>query len=185
VSVSEVAKDRASQVYVYYGLRSPVLNVGDKFSYRAGEAIIDVDKERQYGEPAIKEIFCRWVQTSVIARSLGGSYLRRFRDVRKHITFSLAAKDIADFWTGDVAEISHFLIVNPDGSNLYSQWLITSAETMEQGGVYSFIAEDNGSAGVLWEWVADDDTRPVTEIGAWVDADGTDGAGNVLPFTWL
>jgi hypothetical protein len=184
-TVEEVAKDRASQVYVYYGLRNPVLSVTDKFSYRSGEAFIDVDKERQYGEPAIKEIFCRWVSTAVLAGSLGSSYLRRFRDVRRHITFSMTAKDIANFWTGDVAEIEHFMVVNFDGSEKVEQWLITSAETVEQGGVYRFIAEDNGSAGVLWEWVADLDARPPTEIGAWVDASGTDGAGNVLPFAWV
>jgi hypothetical protein len=185
VKVEEIAKDRASQVYVYYGLRNPVLNVADKFSFRAAEAFIDVDKERQYGEPAVKEIFCRWINTGVLARSLGGSYLRRFRDVRKHITFNLTANDIDRFWTGDVANIEHFMVVNFDGSARVDQWLITSAETVEQGGVYAFVAEDNGSAGVLWEWVADDETRPSTETGAWVDASGTDGAGNVLPFLWI
>lgn len=184
-TIQEVAKDRASQVYVYYGLRNPVLSVADKFSYRAAEAFIDVDKERQYGEPAVKEIFCRWVNTSVLAASLGASYLRRFRDVRRHITFDLTAKDIATFWTGDVAQVKHFMYVDFTGAEKIDQWLITSAETVDQGGVYRFVAEDNGSAGVLWEWVADDDTRPVTEIGAWVDADGTDGMGNVLPFGWL
>lgn len=184
-TVEEVAKDRASQVYVYYGLRNPVLGVGDKFSYRAAEAFIDVDKERQYGEPAVKEIFCRWVSTAVIARSLGDSYLRRFRDVRRHVNFDLTAPDIATFWTGEVVEIKHFLVVNPDGSERIAQWLITSAETVEQGGVYRFVAEDNESAGVLWEWVSDIDARPSTEIGAWVDAAGTDGAGNTLPFAWV
>lgn len=185
VTVEEISKDRASQVYVYYGLRNPVLNVGDKFSYRAAEAFIDVDKERQYGEPAVKEIFCRWISTGVIARSLGDSYLRRFKDVRKHISFVLTANDIANFWTGDTAEIKHFLVVNPDGSERLAQWLITSAETVEQGGLYRFMAEDNDSAGLLWEWVDVSETRPSTEIGAWVDASGTDGAGNTLPFAWL
>jgi len=183
-TVQEIAKDRASQVYVYYGLRNPVLSVNDKFSFRSGAVIIDVDKERQYGEPAIKEIFCRWVNTEVLAQSLGSSYLKRFRDVRKHVTFSLTAKDIAEFWTGDVAEIEHFMIVDASGAERVSQWLITSAETLEQGGVYRFVAEDNESAGLLWAFVADDDVRPNTETGAWVDASGTDGV-DALPFAWL
>jgi len=184
-SVEEVAKERASQVYVYYGLRNPTLRITDKFSYDRGEVVIDVDKERQYGEPAVREIFCRWITQPVLALSLASSYLRRFRDVRRNITFQLTAKDIADFWTGDVANVRHFLYVDADGNERVSQWLITSAETVEQGGVYAFVAEDNESAGLLWEWVADDDTRPSTEIGAWVDANGEDGAGNVLPFAWL
>jgi len=184
-SIREVPKDRVSQVYVYYGIRNPTLSATDRFSYSTAEVIIDVDKEAQYGEAAVKEIFCRWVNTSVIALSLAGSYIRRFRDVRKHVTFSLTANDISQFWTGDVAEIRHFLFVDFDGNPDPSQWLITSAETVQQGGVYRFIAEDNGSAGLLWEWVDDGETRPATEIGAWVDADGTDGAGNTLPFGWL
>ncbi len=184
-SIKEVAKERASQVYVYYGLRNPTLSVTDKFSYGQGEVFIDVDKERQYGEPAVREIFCRWITTSVLAASLAGSYLQRFRDVRRHITFQLTAKDIANFWTGDVANVRHFMYVDFDGNERIDQWLITSAETVEQGGVYAFEAEDNGSAGLLWEWVADDDTRPSTQIGAWVDANGEDGSGNVLPFAWL
>jgi len=76
-------------------------------------------------------------------------------------------------------------VVDPSGAERVAQWLITSAETVDQGGVYRFVAEDNDSAGFLWEWVADSETRPVTEIGGWTDAAGTDGAGNPLNFGWL
>lgn len=185
VVIEEVAKDRASQVYVYYNPRNPVLKLTDRLSFANAEAFIDVDRERQYGEAKVKEIFCRWVNTAVIARSLGNAYLLRFRDVRLHITFNLTAKDIADFWTGDVVQIKHFLSVDFTGAEFVRPWLITSAETVEQGGVYRFQAEDNESGGVLWEWVADDDTGTSLEIGAWVDADGTDGAGNVPPYAWV
>lgn len=185
VVVEEQPKDRASQVYVYYGLRNPTLSLSDKTSYASAEAFIDVDKERQYGEAAVKEIFCRWVQTGVIARSLGGAYLQRFRDVRKTITFNLTADDIASVWTGDVLVIRHFLSVDETGLELEQPWLITSAETVEQGGVYRFVAEDNQSGGVLWSWVADSDPGTSMQIGCWVDALGRDGAGNAPPFTWI
>ena len=184
-TVQEVPKDRASQVFVYYGLRNPVLNPRDKFSYSFGEVVIDAEAERQYGETKIKEIFCRWINTAVIASALANSYILRFKNVRKHVTFTLTAKDIDSLWTGDVASISHFLDVNPDGSNRLGNWLITSAETLEQGGTYRFLAEDNDSGGTLWVWVADDETEPATVVGAWVNADGEDDLGNVLPFRWL
>jgi len=185
VVIEENPKDRASQVYVYYGLRNPTLSVTDKFSFSNGEAIIDVDKERQYGESKVKEIFCRWVNTSVIAATLGNAYLQRFRDVRKAITFNLDAKDISSVWTGDVLLVNHFLDVDIYGATKNGSWLITSAETVTQGGVYKFTAEDNESAGLLWEWVADGDTNPLMDTGCWVDADGTDGAGNVMPYRWI
>ena len=185
VMIEESPKDRASQVYVYYGLRNPTLSLSDKASFANAEAFIDVDKERQYGEVAVKEIFCRWVNTGVIARSLGGAYLLRFKDVRRHITFNLTAKDIASVWTGDVLNLRHFLYGDFSGLELVKPWLITSAETVEQGGVYKFTAEDNESGGALWEWVDVADVRPSTVIGAWVDSAGTDGAGNSLPFAWI
>jgi hypothetical protein len=105
--------------------------------------------------------------------------------VRRHISFNLAVKDIANFWTGEVVQIRHFLSVDFTGAELVRPWLITSAETVEQGGVYRFMAEDNESGGILWQWVADTDPGLSTEIGCWVDADGTDGAGNVPPFAWV
>lgn len=185
VVIEEKPERRASQVYVYFGLRNPTLSLADKASFANAEAFIDVDKERQYGEPAVREIFCRWVNTSVIARTLASAYLLRFRDVRRYISFDLTAKDIATCWTGDVLQIRHFLRVDATGLELVQPWLITSAETVEQGHRYRFQAEDNESGGILWEWVADLETRPSTEIGAWADASGTDGAGNVLNFGWV
>lgn len=185
VVIEEKPERRASQVYVYYNLRNPTLSLTDKANFANAEAYLDVDKERQYGEPAVREIFCRWVNTSVIARTLASAYLLRFRDVRRYISFELAAKDIANCWTGDVLQIKHFLRVDATGLELVQPWLITSAETVVQGHRYRFMGEDNESGGLLWEWVADLETRPVTEIGGWVDAAGTDGAGNVLPFAWV
>jgi len=185
VVIEERPDRRASQVYVYYGLRTPISSLTDKTSFANAEAFIDVDKERQYGEPAVREIFCRWVNTGVIARTLASAYLLRFRDVRRYITFDLTAKDIADCWTGDVLQIRHFLRVDATGAELVQPWLITSAETVEQGHRYRFHAEDNESGGLLWEWVAGSESRPNTVTGAWVDASGRDNLGNSLPFAWI
>lgn len=185
VVIEERPERRASQVYVYYGLRSPTLSVEDKASYSYAEAVLDVDKERQYGEAAVREILCRWVPSALIARTLASTYLLRFRDVRRIISFDLTAKDIAACWTGDVLQIRHFLRVDATGAELVQPWLITSAEVVHQGERYRFRGEDNESGGVLWEWVGGAETRPTTEVGCWVDAVGTDGAGNTIPFRWI
>ena len=185
VTITEVPADRASDVRVYYALRSPVLSVSETLNFAQGAVVLDVDKERQYGEAKVKEIAARWVRSGVIAQALATAYLRRFRDVRRRISFDLAAKDIGSFWTGDVAQISHFLSIDASGAPLPGNWLITSAETVEQGGRYRFEAEDNETAGIMWELVADDDARPVEETGCWLDAEGTDGAGNMIDIGWL
>lgn len=185
VVIEEKPERRASQVYVYYGLRNPTLSLTDKANFANAEAVIDVDKERQYGEPAVREIFCRWVSTAVIARTLATAYVQRFRDVRRYISFELTAKDIATCWTGDVLQIKHFLRVDATGQELVQPWLITSAETVVQGHRYRFMGEDNESGGLLWEWVDVSESRPNTETGAWVDASGFDGSGNNLAFAWI
>lgn len=185
VVIQEKPERRASQVYVYFGLRNPTLSLTDKASFGRAEAFIDVDKERQYGEPAVREIFCRWVGTSVIAQTLASAYLARFRDVRRYITFDLTAKDVATCWTGDVLQVRHFLRVDATGLELVEPWLITSAETVVQGHRYRFQGEDNQSGGLLWEWVEDGNAEPHTETGAWVDSGSTDGAGNQLAYTWI
>jgi hypothetical protein len=184
-SVVEKPEARASQVAVYYGLRSPVLSVSDPFSYANAEIFIDVNKEQQYGEPKLKQIFCRWVNTAVIAASLANTYLQRFKDVRKHLTFSLTAKDIGNVWTGDIVNLTHFMLVDFTGLEKTTPWLITSAETVTQGGVYRFVAEDNESAGILWAWVADSDTAPIAETGVWCDDDGNDNFGDAVNVRWL
>lgn len=183
--VNEHPKSRASQVYVYFNPRNPVLSLTDKNSFASAEAFIDVDKERQYGETKVKEIFCRWVPSNVIARTLGQAYLLRFRDVRKQISFTLTAKDLADVWTGTVLQVRHFMLTDFTGAERVAPWLVTSAETVDQGGTYRFVAEDNESGGLLWEFVSDIDSRPTTEIGCWVDATGTDGSGNIIPYAWV
>ena len=183
--VEERPERRASQVYVYYGLRNPTLSLSDKTSFANAEAFLDIDKERQYGEPAIREIFCRWVNTAVIAQTLASAYLTRFRDVRRYVSFNLTAKDIATCWTGDIMLIKHFLRVDPTGAELIEPWLVTSAETLDQGHLYRFQAEDNESGGLLWEWVADGNSEPNADTGAWVDENGADDAGNQLAFGWI
>lgn len=184
--VSEhVSKDRVTQVWAYYDLRNPTLDPYAAASYRNSSVTIDVAAEESYDESAPREMFCRWVSSSVIANSLAESHLRRFRDVRKHVKFQMTAKDIADFWTGDVAVVDHWMEQDVFGANSKGNFLITSAQTVENGALYAYTAEDNDTAGVLWEWVADDNTDPDSVTGVWVDENGEDGSGNVLPFAWI
>lgn len=186
MTVTERPDRRASQVWVYYGLRSPNLSRTDPASYKTAEVFIDVNKEIEYGnEAVVKEIFASWVDTDLLARTLGNTYLLRFRDVPTYIQFDLTANDIATAWTGDVLSVSHYSLVDVYGNLKVTPWLITSAEMIDHGTRYRFKAESNESGGVLWDWVADGDADPIATTGCWVDELGTDGAGNVMPFGWI
>ena len=193
-SIKEDTKDRASRCDVYYGLRNPTLRPTAKTSYKAVEAVIDAESTGNYGESSEKEIFAPWIPTQILARSLATNYVARFKDARKRVVFQVPAKDIESVWTGDVARIEHWLEQLPDGRPSVTPWLVTSAETIEQGGLYKFTAEDNQSAGLLWLWVAEaeypaqwaDATPEQREsVGYWCDADGKNPDGSDSNFRWL
>lgn len=190
-SVTEKPQDRASQVHVYYAPRSPIAAVGDKSNYARAAVFVDVGKEVDYGgEPAVRELFCRFIQGDAIAGNLAATYLGRFADVRREVTFDLSVED--GYWTGDSIKISHFLDVDFTGAPKSNLWLITSAESIVPGERYRFVAEDHQMVGVLWAWC--DDTIPEwasasplqkATIGYWTNDDDTDLDGNPSPFRWL
>jgi hypothetical protein len=195
VAFKEKPEERVSQVWVYYGLRNWADSADDKTKYAQSSVFIDVDKQIQYGgEVAVRELTCRWIQTGALANNLASTYLRRFKDVRREITFEVAAQDSERFWTGDSAFIQHFLDVNVHGTPRNGAWLITSAEAIVPNGRYRFVAEDDDTSGTPWFWV-DDALYPATwadaspeereVIGYWLDDDGNDAGGNPQPFRWL
>lgn len=192
-AIKELPEDRASQVFVYYNLRNPTLSVTDRGSYENAAVFIDVQSQIQYGgEPAVRELFCRFINTGAIANTIAATYLRRFSNVRREITFELA--DDSKVWTGGTIDVEHFLTVDQNGDKLRQNWLVIEASVQEVGGRYRFVAEDNVSTGVLWLW--QDDTLVSTiwsaatdeerrTIGYWLNDDGTDQGGTPRPFRWL
>ena len=195
LAIKEKPEDRVSQVWVYYGLRNWADSASDKTKYSKSAVFIDVNKQIQYGgEVATRELTCRWIQTGALANNLASTYLERFKDVRREVTFEVSAQDSERFWTGDSANIEHFLDVDFSGDPRIGNWLITSAEAVTPNGRYKFVAEDNDSSGVLWLWVddalypatwADASEEQRTVVGYWLDSDGNDAGGNPAPFRWL
>jgi hypothetical protein len=187
-SIEEKPEERASQTHVYYLQRTPIPSVTEKSNYSRVSVYIDVLKQVQYGgEPQIRELFCRFISTQAIANSLAQTYLDRFSDVRKEITFDLSAKDAANIWTGSVVQIRHYLDVDFTGAPRDGEWLITSAEVARNGLTYRFTAEDNEKGGVIWSWLTDAglDGNGVAQPWRWLDDSGNDLSGTPQPYRWL
>lgn len=187
-SIEEKPEERASQTHVYYLQRTPIPSVTEKSNYSRVSVFIDVLKQVQYGgEPQIRELFCRFISTQAIANSLAQTYLDRFSDVRKEITFDLSAKDAANIWTGSVVQIRHYLDVDFTGAPRDGEWLITSAEVARNGLTYRFTAEDNEKGGVIWSWLTDAglDGNGVAQPWRWLDDSGNDLSGIPQPYRWL
>ena len=188
LSIRELPEQRASQVHVYYIQRTPIKSVTEKTNYQRVAAYIDVLKQAQYGgEPQVRELFCRFIGSQAIANSLSQSYLDRFSDVRKEVTFELSAKDAESIWTGSVVTIRHYLDVDYTGAARDGSWLITSAEVSRNGLTYRFTAEDNEKGGVIWSWLDDlgNDADGNPQPYVWLDEDGKDSLGVEQPYRWL
>jgi hypothetical protein len=188
LSITEKPEERASQAHVYYLQRSPVPSVTERTNYSRASVYIDVLKQVQYGgEPQIRELYCRFIPSQALANNLAQTYLDRFSDVRREITFDLSAKDATEIWTGSIVSISHFLDVDFTGAPRNGQWLITSAEVARNGLTYRFTAEDNEKGGTLWSWLDASglDVNGVAQPWRWLDSSGNDSIGNPQPHRWL
>lgn len=187
-SIAEKPEERASQTHVYYLQRTPVQSVTEKTNYTRVAVYIDVNKQIQYGgEPQIRELFCRFIGTQAIANNLAQTYLTRFSDVRREVTFEISAKDAESIWTGSVISIRHFLDVDFTGASRIGEWLVTSAEVARNGLSYRFTAEDNEKGGTLWTWLngSGNDASGNPQPWRWLDNSGNDLSGNPQPYRWL
>ena len=157
MTVTENPEERLSQVWVYYGLRSPVADPELPVNYRylriAGDE--DAESANQYGNPRVRKIFARWLGSTDAATALSTAsrLLSKYRDGARYASFRLSPKD-GDTWTGDLVDITTRLIQNADGSADSTTHLVVEASEQDDGDVviksqdarffgrYFFIAPD-------------------------------------------
>lgn len=78
--ITEQPNLRISQVWTYYGMRNPLEGVENPDNYRSVVLSVDAETEVDYGAPAIKTIFSRWIPAfgRTIAERINGILLARF-----------------------------------------------------------------------------------------------------------
>lgn len=91
LAVREQPNKRISRVWVFFGLKNPLLPLDEPFSYRSSAERVDLDAEEDYGQPAIKTIFSRWIPFGglSVAERLTAIQLGRFRTAPRQFTFNL------------------------------------------------------------------------------------------------
>lgn len=150
-SLQEMPRERASQVWIYYGQRTPVEGAEDAKNYKqlAINANLESETDELYGEPSIRKIFARFLTSTAIIDSVASKTITRYVDIPHACEFMLDAKD-RQYWVGDSVRISHHLDVKPDGTRLVRTWLITSAEEVVPGELVHYRAEDTSLYGLIY-----------------------------------
>lgn len=175
LGLTEDPKQRASQVWVFWGVRDPTAGVDDEGNYQririAGD--LEAESEREYGEQRIRKVFARWITTEAVAIDLGVRLLGRYRDTPAFLSFKLDAKDRA-LWTGDSAQVTTRLRVDALGFELTEVWQVISAEETVPGETVTYkLQKSEFAEGRFWFWMAEDapDFADATEEqkrrGAW------------------
>lgn len=87
----EQPEKRVSQVWTYYGQINPLESLTDAKNYKNTIVEVDLASESDYGTPAIKKIYSRWITAfgREIAERLNKMILSRFVEPPKVFTFSL------------------------------------------------------------------------------------------------
>lgn len=111
LTIREQPTKRLSEMMVNYGLRSPLHRQGDFQSYRESRFLRSGEAAADYGMPAFKEVFSRWIarfQTNTASR-VGAIQIGRFRDPPRRFSFSMFRQDGG-------------LVVEQGGGYLLSGW---------------------------------------------------------------
>lgn len=82
LEIREQPGKRISQVYTYFAKINPLLKQDELSNYRSTASLIDEEAEADYGTPAIKKIFSRWIPDlgRTVADRLNEIQIARYRD---------------------------------------------------------------------------------------------------------
>ena len=141
--LEEKPRERASQVWIYYGRDKHTRNMDDPTAYSKLTVIADLASETPelYDEPSIRKIYANWLVQASVADTTASKIILRYVDIPSQVTFSLDAKD-RTIWVGDTVTISHYLDVDQFGNRRLRNWTIISAEEVIPGEVVQYVAED-------------------------------------------
>lgn len=91
LGLTEQPNKRISQVWTYFGKIDPLGGQDDANNYRSVALTVDLEAQTDYGTPAIKKIYSRWIPAfgRLVALRLNDIQIGRFRDAPRRFQFSL------------------------------------------------------------------------------------------------
>jgi hypothetical protein len=143
ISFTEKPRERASQVWVYYGQNDFIAQPDDAEAFSNAYIIADLESETDelYGEPSIRKIFAQFLTSQQLSANTASKIITRYVDVPSEVRFRMDAKD-RSYWIGDNFYLSHYLDVDQYGARRLRQWTVVSAEEIVPGEVVEYVCED-------------------------------------------
>ena len=114
LEIQEQPNKRISQCWVYYDQRNPCESMSED-NFKSIAVTVDLQRETDYGSPAIKKILSRWIPNGARSTALriNDVQLARFKDPPRMIEFSLFRG--TDISLGGGYKVSSWAIQNDTG----------------------------------------------------------------------
>ena len=92
LSTDEQPNTRLSQAWTYFGERNPLTPIDEPNNFRSVEVKVDTQAEADFGTPAIKKVFSRWIPFGgrAIAQRVNDIQLARFVDPPRKFKFRVS-----------------------------------------------------------------------------------------------
>src|SRR5690606_16257951 len=127
---------RASEVWTYFALRNPLEKLDDPQNYRRVLVTVDPTAEADYGQPAIRKVFSRWIAINnrPAASRLNSQLLSRFRDPPRKFRVDLF-RTSQELLLGQGVHLRHWSLQDEGGAPVTAPAQVISIEAEED--VYS------------------------------------------------
>ena len=100
--IKEQPEKRVSQVWTYFALINPLASLEETRNYRSTALTVDLQLQSNYGSPAVKKIFSRWIPQfgRSVALKLNDLVLGRYKNPPRRFTFELFGPGSEDIFLG-------------------------------------------------------------------------------------
>ncbi|PPQ17971.1 hypothetical protein CV770_18565, partial [Bradyrhizobium sp. AC87j1] len=118
LTLKEQPDQRLSRVQVYFGQKDPTKPLSNLDNYRSTSLTIDANAEADYGSPAIRVIYSRWIPEAgrTVADRLGKILIGRFRDPPRRVTFATARYAMTDVELGQGYRVESLCVQDATGA---------------------------------------------------------------------
>lgn len=132
---------RVSQVWIYYGQRNPLQQLEDLDNFRSLAVTIDAEAEENYGSPAIRKIYSRWIASGgrTVATRVGDIILGRYKDPPRRFNFDLL-RGVKELIAGQGYRVGWWTIQDVTGAQTTAPIQITRVNP--RAGEFSYEAEE-------------------------------------------